>query len=181
MLEKYQIGGRKCPRLLPWISSFHPRQHVDLRHLSGAMIAHCRQFYGDLLAMKRDLDRLCLLLLAALLMSLMAATPSLAVVVWSEDFEGLTLGDSQDEGRFAPVGPVAPTDPPTADPDPIPNVWTDVAPTGWTVDRSGVPGYNNPPDNNGVRSGSAGISPIKDSGMILQAKDVVISPTRPGP
>ena len=73
------------------------------------------------------------------------------VQIFFEDFEGLTLGDSQDEGRFEPVGPVGPTDPPTADPDPIPNVWTDVAPTGWTVDRSGVPGYNEPPENNGVK------------------------------
>src|SRR5262249_24478420 len=48
-----------------------------------------------------------------------------------EDFEGLALGQSPEEEPART------------------NVWTDVAPAGWMVDRSSVPRHTNAPDNNG--------------------------------
>ncbi|MFM8357830.1 MAG: hypothetical protein ACKOET_04680, partial [Verrucomicrobiota bacterium] len=63
--------------------------------------------------------------LAALLgLSLTAA----AQKVFFEDFEGLTLGPSREEGVFAP------------------NVWTKTPPPGWTVDDSQMPGIGTPQD-----------------------------------
>lgn len=43
-----------------------------------------------------------------------------------EDFEGLALGPNQEETLAGT------------------NVWTNVPPTGWTIDNSGMPGYGNP-------------------------------------
>ena len=60
-----------------------------------------------------------------------------AVILWSENFEGLPLGPSVEE------------------PNAGEEVWTKTPPTGWFKEDSGVPGYNNPdlptpePDNNG--------------------------------
>jgi hypothetical protein len=47
-------------------------------------------------------------------------------VLFSEDFEGLPLGPSIDEGITQGVAGE--------------NVWTDTPPEGWTVDESGIPG-----------------------------------------
>ena len=62
-------------------------------------------------------------------------------LLW-EDFDGLTLTDSVDEGVAGPVGDPGGT--PAAD------VWTDVPPAGWSDDDTGVPGHTEPSDNNGV-------------------------------
>ncbi len=63
-------------------------------------------------------------------------------VLFSENFEGLTLLDSVEEGVAVPFG----------DPFGIPgaSVWTNIPPAGWMDDDSGVPGIGNPADNNGV-------------------------------
>ncbi len=47
-------------------------------------------------------------------------------ILFSEDFDGLTLGASVDEGV------------------PGANVWTKTAPAGWTIDDSGMPGVGDP-------------------------------------
>ena len=47
---------------------------------------------------------------------------------FSEDFEGVTLGDSIDEGL----------------PGPASNVWTETGPSGWIVDDTGVPTFTDP-------------------------------------
>jgi hypothetical protein len=70
--------------------------------------------FGDFIAMRRDLNHL-FLLLAAWFMSLMVAAPSLAVVVFSEDFEGLTLGPNVDESLANP------------------NAFTHTPPVGWNI------------------------------------------------
>ena len=64
------------------------------------------------------------------------------VTLFSENFDGLTLTDSVDEGVAGPVGDAGGT--PAAD------VWTDVPPAGWSDDDTGVPGHTEPADNNGV-------------------------------
>jgi hypothetical protein len=56
-----------------------------------------------------------------------------ADVVFQQNFDAVPLGPNQEE--------TIPGD----------NVWTDAMPPGWTVDRTSVPGYNNPPENNGVK------------------------------
>jgi hypothetical protein len=53
-------------------------------------------------------------------------------ILWTENFDGLAFGPPQEE--------TTPGD----------HVWTNVPPAGWVKDDTGVPGYNNPPDNNGV-------------------------------
>jgi len=57
------------------------------------------------------------------------------VVLFQEDFEGLPLGPSIDEGVNQGVAGE--------------NVWTDTPPEGWVVDESGIPGIGNP-DTDGV-------------------------------
>src|SRR5688572_30800074 len=52
--------------------------------------------------------------------------------IFSENFDGLAFGPNQEEAR---VGE---------------EVWTNVPPAGWVKDDSGVPGWDNPPDNNGI-------------------------------
>lgn len=54
------------------------------------------------------------------------------LTLFSENFDGLTLGPNQEE---AVAGD---------------HVWTKTAPVGWVPNDSGVPGINNTPDNNGV-------------------------------
>jgi hypothetical protein len=81
-------------------------------------------------------------MLAALALFSMAPASSGAVTLLSEDFNGLTLTDSVDEGVAGPVGDGGGTA--AAD------VWTGTPPAGWTQDDTGVPGAANPPDNNGV-------------------------------
>ncbi len=73
-------------------------------------------------------------------------SPAMAANLLSENFDGLTLTDSVDEGVAGPVG----------DPGGSPgsDVWTDVAPAGWVLDSSGVPGNAEAPDNDGVREWS---------------------------
>ena len=65
-----------------------------------------------------------------------------AVSLFSEDFEGLTLLHSVDEGVAGPVGDGGGTAANT--------VWTNVPPSGWMDNDAGVPGFGNPPNNNGV-------------------------------
>ncbi|MBN2313906.1 MAG: hypothetical protein JXM79_08240 [Sedimentisphaerales bacterium] len=48
------------------------------------------------------------------------------VVLFEEDFEGLTLGPNVDEGLAGDA------------------VWTDTPPEGWSVDESGIPGIGDP-------------------------------------
>ena len=57
----------------------------------------------------------------------------LAATIWYEGFDGLNFG------------------PPVEETAPGENVWTNVPPAGWNKDDTGVPGYNNPNDNNGVK------------------------------
>lgn len=65
---------------------------------------------------------------------LLSATPTQAQFpILSEDFEGLPYGPNQEEGTEGD------------------EVWTDVPPDGWTIDRTGVPGFDEPPENNGVK------------------------------
>jgi hypothetical protein len=84
-----------------------------------------------------------LIALVALGVVLVLSVPTMAQVsLFSENFDGLTLTDSVDEGVAGPVGDGGGT--PAAD------VWTDVPPAGWSDDDTGVPGISEPPDNNGV-------------------------------
>src|SRR2546428_13058735 len=53
--------------------------------------------------------------------------------IFSENFDGLNYGPNQEE--------TTPGD----------QVWTNVPPAGWTKDDTGVPGYNNGPENNGKK------------------------------
>ena len=55
-----------------------------------------------------------------------------SVTLFSEDFEGLDLGENVDEGLNQA--------------DPQDAVWSPDGPPGWTVDRSGVPGYGTATD-----------------------------------
>ena len=75
----------------------------------------------------------------ALLTTHSYGTPS---TLFSEDFDGLPLLDSGDEGVAGPVGDGGGTA--AAD------VWTNIPPAGWVDDDSGVPGIAEPSDNNGV-------------------------------
>jgi hypothetical protein len=54
-----------------------------------------------------------------------SAAPVGPVVLFEEDFESVELGTTIEESAGTE------------------NVWSDVPPDGWTVDRSGVPGYGN--------------------------------------
>jgi hypothetical protein len=67
------------------------------------------------------------------LLTFSATSAEAQLTLFSENFESMSLGPSVEEN-------VARN-----------NVWTDVPPAGWTIDDSGVPGVNNPPDNNGMR------------------------------
>jgi len=69
--------------------------------------------------------------------------PSYAqVTLLSEDFEGLTLLNSVDEGVAGPIGDGGGTV--------AASVWTNVPPASWIDDDTGVPGIGNPSNNNGV-------------------------------
>jgi hypothetical protein len=67
-----------------------------------------------------------------------------SAILWVETFDGLAFGPKQEEA--------APGD----------DVWTNVPPAGWVKDDTGVPGYNNPPDNNGVKEWIGWTFPKKD-------------------
>jgi hypothetical protein len=54
-----------------------------------------------------------------------AAAPVGPIVLFEEDFENIVLGTTIEESAGKE------------------NVWSDIPPDGWTVDRSGVPGYGN--------------------------------------
>lgn len=54
-------------------------------------------------------------------------------VLYFEDFESIVLGPNQEETT------------------PGEEVWSDVPPAGWEVDRTGVPGFDEPAENNGVK------------------------------
>jgi len=90
---------------------------------------------------------------------LLPATSRADVVIWSEDFEGLVLGSSVDEGNADTMdsGEVDDQGNPIiwtagdAGGTVADNVWTDVGPTGWTVDRTNVPGYNETRFQDGVK------------------------------
>jgi hypothetical protein len=56
--------------------------------------------------------------------------PDPTIVLLAEDFEGLPLGPSIDEGINQGVAGE--------------NVWTDTPPEGWTIDESGIPGIGDP-------------------------------------
>ena len=84
----------------------------------------------------------CFTLCAAAVAFLTAQTSFAQVTLLWEDFDGLVLTDSVDEGVAGPVGDGGGTA--AAD------VWTDVPPAGWTDDDAGVPGHADPADNNGV-------------------------------
>jgi hypothetical protein len=74
-----------------------------------------------------------LFIAAALAVTGVGAGSVRADVIFQQNFDAVPLGPNQEE--------TIPGD----------NVWTDAMPPGWTVDRTSVPGYNNPPDNNGVK------------------------------
>lgn len=81
----------------------------------------------------------------ALVTTLLILAPSLApaqVTIFSENFDGLALTDSVDEGVDAPIGDPGGTQ--------AAGVWTNVVPTGWSDDDTGIPGIGEPPENNGV-------------------------------
>lgn len=64
-----------------------------------------------------------------------SATPRAATAnntLFFENFDGLTLGPNVEETLSGTA------------------VWTKTAPAGWTHNDAGVPGVNNPPNNNGV-------------------------------
>jgi hypothetical protein len=68
--------------------------------------------------------------------------------VWSENFEGVALGDSVNE-RSQPGGKVTVVET-TPNTTPVPNAFTHTPPAGWNVDNSGgVPGIGDP--NQGVQ------------------------------
>lgn len=81
-------------------------------------------------------------LCAAMAVFLTARSSFAQVTLFSENFDGLVLSDSVDEGVAGPVGDGGGTA--AAD------VWTDVPPAGWTDDDTGVPGHTEAADNNGV-------------------------------
>lgn len=54
-------------------------------------------------------------------------------VLFFEDFESIVLGPNQEENTAGE------------------EVWSDVPPAGWEVDRTGVPGFDEPAENNGVK------------------------------
>ena len=56
-----------------------------------------------------------------------------ADVVFQQNFDAVPLGPNREEAI------------------PGDNVWTDAMPPGWTVDRTSVPGYDNPPESNGIK------------------------------
>jgi hypothetical protein len=61
-----------------------------------------------------------------------------ATTVWSEDFEGVALGDSVNERKITTLGAkvtAVNNDPNTS---PRPNSFTDTPPAGWTRDNSGI-------------------------------------------
>ncbi len=70
-----------------------------------------------------------------------------ANTVWSEDFEGVALGDSVNEREAFAKTTAAESTPDTV---PRPNSFTNVAPTNWTIDNSGLPGGGATRDDNGV-------------------------------
>lgn len=59
-----------------------------------------------------------------------------AAILWTETFDALPFGPNQEE---ALVGE---------------NVWTNTAPAGWVNDITGVTGFDQPADNNGVKEWS---------------------------
>lgn len=68
----------------------------------------------------------------ALVVVLSASTAQAQLTFFFENFESLPLGPSVEEQN--------------ADD----NVWTDTPPAGWVIDDSGIPGVNEPPENNGM-------------------------------
>lgn len=64
---------------------------------------------------------------------LLPTLASAQLPLFFEDFESLPYGPNQEEGLEGT------------------NVWTDVPPDGWSIDRTGVPGFDEPPENNGVK------------------------------
>ena len=74
-------------------------------------------------------------LLAAVGCLLLPSLASAQLPLFFENFDSLPYGPTVEE-----VGARAGD-----------NVWTDVAPDGWVIDRSNVPGFDEPADNNGVQ------------------------------
>lgn len=70
----------------------------------------------------------------ALMLALSATSAQAQLTLFTENFQGLTLGPNVEEALAGS------------------NVWTETPPAGWTKDDSGVPGASNPPPdpNNGV-------------------------------
>jgi hypothetical protein len=100
-------------------------------------------FRGKTMIYRPQCRTFCSLFMASYAVALLLAQPVFSqVTLFSEDFDGLPLTDSVDEGVAGPIG----------DPggSPAANVWTDVPPAGWTDDDAGVPGHAEPSDNNGV-------------------------------
>lgn len=62
-----------------------------------------------------------------------AANAQYGAVLWSEDFEGVMLGDSTNERVGTAVSENIATEPGTS---PIPGVWSAAGPAGWTVDNT---------------------------------------------
>ena len=67
--------------------------------------------------------------------------------VWSENFEGVPLGDSVNERRAFTKTTTAES---TPDTQPRPDSFTHTPPTDWTIDNSGIPGGGVSRDDNGV-------------------------------
>ena len=67
--------------------------------------------------------------------------------VWSEDFEGVALGDSINERTSFSKVTAAESAPDT---QARPDSFTNVPPSGWAVDNSGIPGGGASRDDNGV-------------------------------
>jgi hypothetical protein len=74
--------------------------------------------------------------LAAVALACLTTAPVQAVDLLVENFNGLPLMNSVEEGT------------------PGTNVWTNVPPAGWSVDNSGVPGNTDPPATDGIREWS---------------------------
>ena len=80
--------------------------------------------------------------LLAVAFSLLPVAARPQVVLLSENFEGLALNDSVEEGIAGPIGDPGGTA--------ASKVWTNVPPPGWQDNDTGVPGIAGAADNNGV-------------------------------
>lgn len=100
---------------------------------SAAMFLTMAAILGGCGGLSRHRRALKASILAAVAVIAVSNSAQAQLTLFSENFDGLTLGPNQEE---AVVGD---------------HVWTKTAPAGWIPNDAGVPGINNPPDNNGVK------------------------------